>query len=88
MFYKRIINNKSNLKFEEVTHFKPHDSAIIQIIKMQTGHILTLCSDSSSKILEIEIETNDVLYENEHKCEEIQTLLNPGEEGNNSAIEL
>ena len=86
--YKRIINNKSNLKFEEVTHFKPHESAIIQIIKLQTGHILTLCSDSSSKILEIEIETNDVLYENEHKCEEIQTLLNPGEEGNNSAIEL
>ena len=86
--YKRIINNKSNLKFEEVTHFKPHESSIIQIIKLQTGHILTLCSDSSSKILEIEIDTNDVLYENEHKCEEIQTLLNPGEEGNNSAIEL
>ena len=84
--YKRIINNKSNLKFEEVTHFKPHESSIIQIIKLQTGHILTLCSDSSSKILEIDI--NNILEENDHQFEEIQTLLNSGEEGNNSAIEL
>ena len=84
--YKRIINNKSNLKFEEVTHFKPHESSIIQIIKLQTGHILTLCSDSSSKI--VEIDTNNILDENDHQFEEIQTLLNSGEEGNNSAIEL
>ena len=84
--YKRIINNKSNLKFEEITYFKPHENSIIQIIKLQTGHILTLCSDSSSKILEID--TNNILGENEHQFEEIQTLLNAGEEGNNSAIEL
>ena len=84
--YKRVINNKSNLKFEEVTHFKPHESSIIQIIKLQTDHILTLCSDSSSKVLEID--TNNILDENDHQFEEIQTLLNSGEEGNNSAIEL
>ena len=77
--YKRINNNKSNLKFEEVAHFKPHEKSIIQIIKLQSGLILTLCSDSSCKIINIEIETNDVLYENEHKCEEIQTLLDASE---------
>ena len=49
--YKRVLNNKSNLKFEEVTHFKPHKESIIQILKLKSGHILTLSSDSSSKIL-------------------------------------
>jgi hypothetical protein len=86
--YKRINNNKSNLKFEEVTHFKLHEKSIIQIIKLQSGLILTLCSDSSCKIINIEIETNDILYENEQKYEEIQTLLDASESGNNSAIEL
>ena len=86
--YKRVINNKSNLKFEEVTHFKPHKESIIQILKLKSGHILTLSSDSSSKILEIEIESNDVLYANENKCEEIQLLLEENESSNNSAIEL
>lgn len=86
--YKRIINNKSNLKFEEVTHFKPHQASIIQILKLKSGHILTLSSDSSSKILEIEIGTNDDLDNDENKCEEIQLLLDENESSNNSAIEL
>ena len=86
--YKRIINNKSNLKFKEITHFKPHKESIIQILKLKSGHILTLSSDSSSKILEIEIDVNDVLYENENKCQEIQLLLEENESSNNSAIEL
>ena len=86
--YKRIINNKANLKFEEIIHFNPHKERIIQITKLQSGNILTLSSDSSSKILEIEIDTNDVLYQNEHKCEIIQILLEENESSNNSAIEL
>ena len=87
--YKRKINGKSNLKFEEITHFKPHNDSIIQILRLQSGHILTLSSDSSCKILEIEIETNDVLYQNENRCDEIQKLLDEGETSNNNfAIEL
>ena len=86
--YKRIINGKSNLKFEEIIHFQPHKNPIIQIILLQSGHILTLSSDASSKILEIEIDTNDVLYKNENKCDEIQLLLEEDESSNNSAIEL
>lgn len=86
--YKRIINNKANLKFEEITHFNPHKESIIQITKLQSGHILTLSSDSSSKILEIEIDSNGVLYQNEHKCEIVQLLLEENEPSNNSAIEL
>ena len=86
--YKRIINNKANLKFEEITHFNPHKESIIQITKLQSGHILTLSSDSSSKVLEIEIDSNGVLYQNEHKCEIVQLLLEENEPSNNSAIEL
>ena len=86
--YKRIINNKANLKFEEITHFNPHKESIIQITKLHSGHILTLSSDSSSKILEIEIDSNGVLYQNEHKCEIVQLLLEENEPSNNSAIEL
>ena len=86
--YKRKINGKSNLKFEEITHFKPHNESIIQILRLQSGHILTLSSDSSCKILEIEIDSNDVLYQNENRCDEIQKLLDEGETSNNFAIEL
>ena len=86
--YKRKINGKSNLKFEEITQFKPHNESIIQILTLQSGHILTLSSDSSCKILEIEIDTNDVLYQNENRCDEIQKLLDEGEASNNFAIEL
>lgn len=86
--YKRKINGKSNLKFEEITHFKPHNESIIQILRLQSGHILTLSSDSSCKILEIEIDTNDVLYQNENRCDEIQKLLDEGDTSNNFAIEL
>ena len=86
--YKREINNKSNLKFKEITHFKPHEESIIQILQLKSGQILTLCSDSSSKIIEIEIDENDVLYENENKYNEIQLLLEENEPSNNSAIEL
>ena len=86
--YKRIINNKANLKFEEITHFNPHKESIIQITQLKSGHILTLSSDSSAKILEIEIDTNGYLYQNEHKCEEIQILLEENEASQNSAIEL
>ena len=86
--YKRKINGKSNLKFEEITHFKPHNESIIQILRLQSGHILTLSSDSSCKILEIEIDTNDVLYQDENRCDEIQKLLDEGETSNNFAIEL
>ena len=87
--YKRIINNKSNLKFEEIAHFKPHKESIIQITKLKSGHILTLSSDSSAKILKIEIEANNMLYQGEKKCDEIQLLLAENESSNNnSAIEL
>lgn len=86
--YKRIINGKSNLKFEEIAKFKPHEKSIIQITLLQSGHILTLSSDSSSKILEIEIDSNDVLYKNENRCDEIQLLLKGNETSNDSAIEL
>ena len=86
--YKRKINGKSNLKFEEITNFKPHNESIIQILRLQSGHILTLSSDSSCKILEIEIDTNDVLYQDENRCDEIQKLLDEGETSNNFAIEL
>lgn len=86
--YKRKINNKSNLKFEEVCHFQPHKESIIEIIKLSSGHILTLSSDSSSKILEIEIDTNDVLYQDERICKDIQVLLGENESSNNSALEL
>lgn len=86
--YKRKINGKSNLKFEEITHFKPHNESIIQILRLQSGHILTLSSDSSCKILEIEIDTNDVLYQTENRYDEIQKLLDVGETSNNFAIEL
>ena len=84
--YKRKINNKSNLKFEEVCHFQPHKESIIEIIKLSSGHILTLSSDSSSKILEID--TNDVLYQDERICKDIQILLGENESSNNSALEL
>ena len=86
--YKRKINNKSNLKFEEICHFQPHKESIIEIIKLSSGHILTLSSDSSSKILEIEIDTNDVLYQDERICKDIQILLGENESSNNSALEL
>ena len=86
--YKRINNNKSNLKFEEVAKFKPHNESIIQILKLKSGHILTLSSNSSCKILDIEIDINDILFKNENRCDEIQTLLPESEPNNNSAIEL
>ena len=86
--YKRINNNKSNLKFEEVAKFKPHNESIIQILKLKSGHILTLSSNSSCKILDIEIDINDILFKNENRCDEIQTLLEESEPNNNSAIEL
>ena len=86
--YKRIINNKSNLKFEEIAHFQPHKESIIQITKLKSGRILTLSSDSSAKILEVEIEANDVLYQSEKRCDEVELLLAENESSNNSAIEL
>lgn len=87
--YKRKINGKSNLIFEELILFKPHNDTIIQILKLQSGHILTLSSDSSAKILKIEIDINGILYENQKRCDEIQTLLESRESYNyNSAIEL
>ncbi len=86
--YKRKINNKSNLKFDEICHFQPHKQSIIEIIKLSSGHILTLSSDSSSKILEIEIDSNDIIYQNEKNCKVIQMLLEENESSNNSAIEL
>ena len=37
--YKREINNKSNLKFKEITHFKPHEESIIQILQLKSGQM-------------------------------------------------
>ena len=87
--YKRIINNKSNLKFEEIKIFKPHESNIIQILELQSGHILTLSSDASAKILEIELNPDSNSDKNNF-CNEVQTLLKeiPENNSNNSAIEL
>ena len=86
--YQRKNNGKSNLLFNEVCWFKPHNDSIIQIIKLLSGHILTLCADSSAKLLKVEVDLNDVLFENQKNCEVVQTLLNEGEESENSAIEL
>ena len=50
--YKRKNNGKSNLIFNElICSFKPNNDDIIQLIKLQSGHILTLCRDASAKIL-------------------------------------
>lgn len=86
--YSRKNNGKSNLIFNEVCKFHPHNDNIIQIIKLQSGHVLTLCSDSSAKILKVEIDLNGILYENQKKCDVVQTLLEEGELSENSAIEL
>ena len=86
--YQRKNNGKSNLLFDEICSFKPHNDSIIQIIKLISGHILTLSADSSAKILKIEIDLNDVLFENKKDCEVVQTLLKEGEESDNSAVEL
>ena len=86
--YQRKNNGKANLLFDEICLFKPHNDSIIQIKKLISGHILTLCGDSSVKILKIEIDLNGILYENKKNCEEVQTLLNEGEYSENSAIEL
>ena len=86
--YQRKNNGKANLLFDEICLFKPHNDSIIQIKKLISGHILTLCGDSSAKILKIEIDLNGILYENKKNCEEVQTLLNEGEYSKNSAIEL
>ena len=86
--YQRKNNGKANLLFDELCLFKPHNDSILQIKKLISGHILTLCGDSSAKILKIEIDLNGILYENKKNCEEVQTLLNEGEYSENSAIEL
>ena len=86
--YQRKNNGKANLLFDEICLFKPHNDSIIQIKKLISGHILTLCGDSSAKILKIEIDLNGILYENKKNCEVVQTLLNEGEYSENSAIEL
>ena len=86
--YQRKNNGKANLLFDEICIFKPHNDSIIQIKKLMSGHILTLCGDSSAKILKIEIDLNGILYENKKNCEVVQTLLNEGEYSENSAIEL
>ena len=86
--YQRKNNGKANLLFDEICLFKPHNDSIIQIKKLISGHILTLCGDSSAKILKIEIDLNGILYENKKNCEEVQTLLNEGEYSENSAREL
>ena len=86
--YSRKNNGKSNLIFNEVCKFHPHNDNIIQIIKLQSGHVLTLCNDSSAKILKVEIDLNGILYENQKKCDVVQTLLEEGELSENSAIEL
>ena len=86
--YQRKNNGKANLLFDEVCLFKPHNDSIIQIKKLISGHILTLCGDSSAKILKIEIDLNGILFENKKNCDVVQTLLNEGEYSENSAIEL
>ena len=86
--YQRKNNGKANLLFDELCLFKPHNDSILQIKKLISGHILTLCGDSSAKILKIEIDINGILYENKKNCEVVQTLLNEGEYSENSAIEL
>ena len=86
--YQRKNNGKANLLFDELCLFKPHNDSILQIKKLISGHILTLCRDSSAKILKIEIDINGILYENKKNCEVVQTLLNEGEYSENSAIEL
>ena len=86
--YQRKNNGKANLLFDELCLFKPHNDSILQIKKLISGHILTLCGDSSAKILKIEIDLNGILYENKKICEVVQTLLNEGEYSENSAIEL
>jgi hypothetical protein len=86
--YQRKNNGKANLLFDELCKFKPHNDSILQIKKLISGHILTLCGDSSAKILKIEIDLNGILYENKKICEVVQTLLNEGEYSENSAIEL
>ena len=86
--YQRKNNGKANLLFDELCLFKPHNDSILQIKKLISGHILTLCGDSSAKILKIEIDLNGILYENKKNCEVVQTLLNEGEYSENSAIEL
>ena len=87
--YKRKNNGKSNLIFNElICSFKPNNDDIIQLIKLQSGHILTLCRDASAKILKIEIDLNGVLYDTKKSCDIIQTLLEEGEPSENSAVEL
>ena len=87
--YQRKNNGKSNLIFNDIIcKFKPHDDAIIQITKLQSGHILSLSRDASAKILKVEIDLNGILYENQKKCEVVQTLLEEGEPSENSGIEL
>ena len=88
--YKRIINNKSNLRFEEIKIFHPHKTNIIQVLELQSGYILTLSSDASAKILEIELDLNSNSDSNNY-CNEIQVLLDEVpdyDNNNNSAIEL
>ena len=87
--YQRKNNGKSNLIFNDIIcKFKPHDDAIIQITKLQSGHILSLSRDASAKMLKVEIDLNGILYENQKKCEVVQTLLEEGEPSENSGIEL
>ena len=87
--YKRKNNGKSNLIFNDIIcKFQPSNNDIIQLIKLQSGHILILYRDSSAKILKIEIDINGILYDDKKKCEIIQTLLEEGEPSENSGIEL
>ena len=87
--YKRKNNGKSNLIFNDIIcKFQPSNNDIIQLIKLQSGHILILYRDSSAKILKIEIDINGILYDDKKKCEIIQTLLEEGESSENSGIEL
>ena len=87
--YKRKNNGKANLIFNDlICKFRPNNDDIIQLIKLQSGHLLILCRDSSAKVLKIEIDINGILYEDKKKCQVIQTLLEEGEPSENSGIEL
>ena len=87
--YKRKNNGKANLTFNDlICKFRPNNDDIIQLIKLQSGHLLILCRDASAKILKIEIDINGILYEDKKNCQVIQTLLEEGEPSENSGIEL
>ena len=58
--YQRKNNGKANLLFDELCLFKPHNDSILQIKKLISGHILTLCGDASAKILKIDHEISNI----------------------------